>query len=256
MIEYRPQRRKRGPHLLVFLLVPLLVAATVGWRYWKTRRQEFPLIAERGRTEGIPALEEGNFDKAYQLLSSAKSALDALGDAVEGAEEIRQAADEAAIFVDLCSRSLEELLEEAGRTAPEAWATRFDMLYKGRSILIDTRITAVPGESGSKGYAIEYRVFPPGEASQFGERGAGGRPERFAEFDLAGFELLELARPSSGNLVRFGARLASLRYEGDRDRWVVRLEPKTGIFIQHYKALSAMGWSNNDEPSPPPEGPR
>src|SRR5207247_747776 len=87
--EAKPAARKRSSHRLIFVLIPLLVVATVGWRYWTQRRQEYPLTAERGRIEGIPALDEGNFDKAYQLLSAAKTAVDALGGAVEDAEAIR-----------------------------------------------------------------------------------------------------------------------------------------------------------------------
>ena len=104
------------------------------------------MIAETGRIEGIPALEEGNFDKAYQLLSAAKSAVDALGGAVDGADEIRNAADEAAIFVDLSPQTLEEMLEEAGRTDPDSLGRpSSDALYKGRAILIDSTITEAPG---------------------------------------------------------------------------------------------------------------
>ena len=80
--------------------------------------QEYPLIAERGRNEGIPALDQGDFDTAYQLLSAAKTAVDSLGGAVEKAEEIRTAAAEAAIFNDRSPLLLEEMLEEAGRTDP------------------------------------------------------------------------------------------------------------------------------------------
>ena len=87
---------------------------------------------------------QGNFDRAYQLLSAAKSAVDALGGDVEDADEIRDAAEEAAIFIDLSSQTLEEMLEEAGRADPEAWASRFDNLYKKRSIIIDSWITSAP----------------------------------------------------------------------------------------------------------------
>src|SRR5262249_13389827 len=110
--------RTRTSHRLIFLLVPLLVIAAVRLRHWNATKQEFPLVAERGRTEGIPALDEGKFDKAYQLLSAAKTAVDALGGAVEDAEAIRHAAAEAALFVNRCPRSVEDLLAEAGRTDP------------------------------------------------------------------------------------------------------------------------------------------
>jgi hypothetical protein len=223
---------------MLVLLLPVLVVGTVGWRFWRSYRQEFPLIVERGRTEGIPALEDGDFDRAYQLLSAAKTAVDGLGGAVEDAEEIRHAAEEAALFVDPAPL-LEDLLAEAGRTSPETWATRFDTLYKGRAVIIQSRIRAVA--EGSSGYQLWYRVFSPGEASTPRDGGVP-RADRFADIDLAGFELLESARIPVEHDVCFGARLASFRYDSDQKHWVVRLEPKSGVFVVHRKALEAAGW--------------
>ncbi len=146
LIAPRPGSRTHAYHRLIFVLVPLLVVMTVSWRYWRQRRQEYPLIAERGKVEGIPALEEGNFDKAYQLLSAAKAAVNALGGAVDDADTIRNAADEAAIFVDQAPISLEEMLEQAGRTDPQSWATKFDAVYKGRAVSFDTWIIGGAGQ--------------------------------------------------------------------------------------------------------------
>jgi hypothetical protein len=240
---------------MIFLLVPLLVIGTVAWRYRKSQRREFPLIAEKGRTDGIKALDDGNFDKAHQLLAAAASAVDALGGAVEAADEIRHAALEAAVFVNLAPGSLEDMLAEAGRTAPEAWDSKFDLLYKGRSILIDSWITAAPESGGSSGYSLFYRVLPAGEPSNFRAE-SDAPPERFADLDLAGLELLEQAHPQVGDRVTFGARLASFRYQSDRDRWLVRFEPKSGVFITHLQALQPMGWppprAGDEPPEPPP----
>ena len=63
----------------LLVIVPFLVIATVAWRYRQQLRQGYPAIVEKGRTEGITALEEGDFDKANQLLSAARSAVDGLG---------------------------------------------------------------------------------------------------------------------------------------------------------------------------------
>ncbi len=131
---------------LILAGVVLLMLGTVALRNWRSRRQDFPQLAYVGRTEGIPALDEGKFDKANQLLSAAREAVDSLGGAVEDADKIRHAADEAAMFVNLLSDPLESLLDEASRTSPQAWASRFDTLYKGRSVIIDATITATPGD--------------------------------------------------------------------------------------------------------------
>jgi hypothetical protein len=227
------------------VVLPLLVIATVAWRLRRQSVQEYPLTVERGRTQGIPALDEGNFDKANQLLAPAKRAVVALGGAVEGADDIRQAADEAAIFVNLLAETPEDLLAEAGKTDPVIWPSRFETLYKKQAIVVDSWITAEPGLGGT-GYDIAYRVLPPGEASNFRDGGMS-RPLRVGSIDFSGFQLFELARPTVGQRVTFGARLASFQYDGNRDLWVIRLEPKSGVFITHTKALEAFGWQSNPE---------
>jgi hypothetical protein len=248
--EPAPERttasRKRLLHRALFVLVPLLIVLTVGWRYRQSRLAELPLIAELGRTEGIPALDDGNFDKAFQRLSAAKAAVDALGGAVEGADEIRDAADEAAIWVKLIPTTLEELLAEAGRTEPDAWADRFKTLYQGRSIIIDSWITAEADPSTGSAYDILYRVLPPGQPSNFVE-GGGSRPDRVATIDFSGFVLFEQVPPKAGNRVTFGARLAAFEYDRQTDEWKIRLEPKSGVFITHTKALESIGWRSGSE---------
>jgi DNA-directed RNA polymerase subunit RPC12/RpoP len=238
--EPRVAPRRRTRHGLIFLLVPLLIVAAVGWRAWKQRRQDYPLIAEKGRLEGIPALDAGEFDKAYQLLSAARSAVDALGGAVEGAEEIRDAAREAEIFVNLCNDSLEDMLAEAARTDREVWASKFDLIYKGRSYIFDTVITAVPEEGNTEGYEVEYLVVPPGVSSRFGD-GLATRPDSFARIDLTGFELFRQARPRKGDSIPFGCRLAALRFDVDKKHWVVQLMPESGVIMTHRRALEAAG---------------
>ena len=131
--------------------------------------------------------------------------MDSLGGDVEGAEEIRNAADEAAIFINLSSKTLEEMLEEAGHTDPDVWASRFDNLYKSRSIIIDSWIATAP-EPGKGAYDIQYRVFPSGGASHFGDSKNVVRPERMGFIDLTDFQLLELSRPRVDDRVTFGAQ--------------------------------------------------
>jgi hypothetical protein len=159
---------------------------------------------------------------------------------VEDAEEIRQAAKEAAVFNDRCPETLENLLVQAGRMDKDAWADEFDKLYKGRYYIFDTTIESTPEDGGSGAYEIGYLVLPPGEASRFGE-GAMARPDKYAPIDLAGFELFETARPPMETHVTFGARLQSMAYDKEKGHWVVRLEPKSGVFIQHTPALRVIG---------------
>ncbi len=249
-----PRRASRRP-LFILLTVGLLVMCTIALRSWRNRRQQLPQVALIGRTEGIPALEEGKFDKAYQLLSAAKEAVEALGGAVEDAETIRHAADEASIFVDLMPDTLEDLLEEAGRTSPQAWASRFETIYKGHAIIINSQISNTPDSNGPepRRYELDYRVFPPGEAASF-----RGQKPRYARIDLTGFETVTQAGHHVGDQVIFGARLASFHYDSDAEEWVIGLEPKTGVSISHLKALETLGWPNTllqDENRPDAESP-
>ncbi len=243
-------RQRTGPNVpLIFFLLGLLVLGAIGWRAWRYHREQLPRVVERGRDEGIPALEEGDFDRANQLLSAARDAVDTLGGAVNGADEIRAAADEADLFVNLCSETLEDLLARAGRSDPDAWQSEFDTLYKGRSCLFDTTIVSTPAEGG---YEIAYIVFPPGEASRFGDAGLA-LPDRYARIDLEGFELFEQAHYVLNAHVTFGAKIRSLDYDAAKKHWVIRLDPKSGRFIRHHKALEASGWPSPEAAQVPTE---
>ncbi|MFO0893041.1 MAG: hypothetical protein U0790_28380 [Isosphaeraceae bacterium] len=228
----RRARRVSRPVLIIAGLI-VLVAGSVTYRTWRSRRHLLPEVAAVGRTEGIPALEEGKFDKAYQLLAKARDAVDVLGGDVEGAEEIRHAADEAGVFVDLLSDSLETLLEEAARTRPQEWANRFDDLYKGRSVIVQATIVATPASGVAGRYELDYVVLPPGE-------GAGER--RFARLDISDLQAITLAQPKVGDHVVFGARLASFAYDSDRESFVIRFDPNSGVSIRYTRALEALGW--------------
>jgi len=239
-IEIRRPNRSRRP-LLIFLSVALLALATLGFRAWRSRRLELPTIYDQGRTEGLAALDAGRFDKAHQLLSAASQAVNSLGGGLEGAEEVRQAANEAAIFVDLLPEPLEVMLNEAGPLDPQGWESRFNAFYYGHSIVIDARIESIPSSNGGSGYSIDYVIFPPGEATLFRENGPP-LAERWGRIDFSDFELFQLAQPKVGDHVIFGAKLASFALDRTTGTWVVRFKPKSGVFITHVKALESLGW--------------
>jgi hypothetical protein len=242
-------RLRRHRNLLIFVSVALLVAGTVAYRVRRARLQGLPLVAERGRAEGLSALDEGRFDTASQLLSEARRAVDELGDSFEGASAIRQGAREAEVIVRLAPGSLESMLDEAARSADaRAWAETFDRLYKGRTVLIDAEVTAAPDGQGSGRFELDYKILPPGE---------GEAPRTIGLIDTAGFKLIEERSPRVGDHVVFGATLASFRYDLDREVWLVRFEPDSGVPITHYKALQALrpGWPSDADEAPKEERP-
>jgi hypothetical protein len=224
--------------------VVLLVIGAVAFRFRRQRLEDLPRIAEIGRTEGLRKLDAGDFDAAKKLLADASHAVDGLGGQYEGAESIRQGAREAAIFTDLIRPTLEGLVEEAARHDTKEWPSYFAGMYRGHSIILDAPISAVPdpAKPGSS-YQVEFRIYS----------GPGPEPARKARIDLSGFQLFELARPKVGDQQPFGARLAGLELDTASNEWVFTLEPDSGVYITHTRALEAIGWPSSEpgeEPQP------
>ncbi len=217
---------KRHRLALVILSVGLLVAVTVGYRIWLSRWENLPHVAEVNWVEGQEALERGHFDEAKQKLARAAKAFEQLGVKDERASKSRQFASESAIFADLVSKTLEELVDEAARyQPPEKWPERFETIYKGQSLILESTIAETPETSRSGMYELDYRIFV----------GRGPRPSREGRIDLKGFQLFESLAPKVGQNVLFGARLSSLRFEGGV--WRVRFMPDSGVILTQLKAL-------------------
>ena len=145
------------------------------------------------------------------------------------------------------------MLAEAQRTDPEAWASKFDPLYKGRSYIFDTPGRGRADGRGLRGLTRSITWSSPRARRAASAMAAWPRPDRFAHIDLTGFELFELAHPAKGNSVTFGAKLASFRFDNDKNHWVVQLEPKSGVFMTHPRALEALGWPAAELIDPPAE---
>jgi len=226
----------RNPLLAVGLV--LLVLGAISVRRWRQRLEELPRIAEIGRSEGFRKLDSGDFFAAKKILADAAAAVDAMGGRFEGADAIRQGALEAAIFTDLVPRSLEDLVEEASTYRDvSGWSAHFDSMYRGRSILFETTITAVPdpNKPGS-GYGDAYRILV----------GQSSKPKAKGRVDYQGFELFELSKPKLDEIKLFGARLATLEFDLAENTWVFTLEPDSGAFITHIEALEALHWPTGE----------
>ena len=226
--------------------VVLLVIGAVAFRFRRQRLEDLPRIAEIGRTEGLRKLDAGDFAAAKQLLADAASAVDGLGGRYEGADSIRQGAREAAIFTDLVPSTLEQLLDEAAtfRGEPKEWPSRFAGMYRGRSIILEAPISAMPDpEKPGSTYQLEGRIY----------YGPGPSPVGKARIDLSGFQLFELSRPKVGDQQTFGARLATLKLDLASNEWVLTLEPDSGVYLTHPQALRAIGWPSfepEEDPQP------
>ena len=239
LAEWAWQRR----NALLVAGVILLVIGAVSFRRHRQRLEDLPEVAEIGRTEGLKRLDDGDFQAAKKLLADAAAAVDALGGRYEGADAIRQGAREAAIFTDLSSDGLDVLLEQAAtyRDVKE-WSSHFAGFYRGRSFILETAIVAEPDPARpGSGYQVECPILT----------GRGPKAKARGRLDLAGFRLFEDSKPRVGEPKTFGARLASLEFEVATSEWVFTVEPDSGVFITHPKALEAIGWPTPVIPEEP-----
>ena len=228
----RPAPRRPRKPLIILLAMITLVVAAVALKVRQQRLQDLPKVVEAGRTRGLEALDDGRFDEAKELLTRAARAVEALGGEVEGADEVREGAVEAAIYADLAPATLEAILEEAA-TSSDQWPSTFKNRYQGRSIVVDAAVKLHP-EGGD---ALDYVILAPGPTD----------PRR-GHIDVTGFALYENAKPAPGQHFVFGARLAAV--EGRGGEWWFRLEPESGVILgaRHPSALDALGMSTQDEP--------
>lgn len=232
---------RRNRHKLVFLGVFGLLGLTVAMTVRRSWLESAPEAVVRAQTEGIEALDQGEFDRANQLLSKGARAVSALRGEHQDASSVRQAAEEAAILVNLSRSSLEDLIEEAARYDPPAsWPGRFRDLYRGMSVVIDAEVTDL-GKPPDRGPTLALRLCT----------GNGPQAVRRGRIDTTGLAILESVQPRVGDRVVFGARLASLTLGGD-GVWVYTLIPDSGVRITHWKALQALGWPDPEQEAAAP----
>jgi hypothetical protein len=221
------------------------VAVTLAYNAWRGYREKLPHIAEVNLVEGQEAFDHGQFDVAKQKLARAASAFQQLGGRDERTGQAVQLAAEAAIFADQCSHGLDEILDEAARADPEQWPRRFEVAYKGRSIIIESEVEGPPPAGASKGaYPLVYRVL----------LGRGPTPSHIGRYDLNGFKLFEDQELKKDDSVLFGARLGAVRLEGNT--WLFSFEPESGVLLSRFENLKQAGWSPRDTISVEPISPR
>ncbi len=223
--------QRNGPTLVALTVLGFLVI-TVVWTIQRNIRRDDPALVNQGLSEGIEALDDGDFDRAHQLLGPAATAAERLGvSSISGGDRVTQAAREAAIYVDLIPEPLEEILESrASATDLEAWNREFERRYNGKAILIESRIA----ESVSPGdpLELEYLILAEGVRRDRPRRGS-------LRFDQ--FELFRENRPEPGLTVVFGARLDRIELEQSGNFGFI-LEPESGVTMTSQGALRAIGW--------------
>lgn len=222
-----PLYRRVSPKVWVGLGVALIIALTIRGQIRQNYRDRIPEIVKKARTDGLASLDAGRFDEAKQILNEAASAFDYLRENSDEAKEIRQAAREASILADLVGRPLDEIIDRFA--AGEAGKADFRNLDKGRSLVVEARVTATPDQGG--GYDLDFRV----------PVGPGPNPARpLGKLDVKNLELMANLKPNLGETVLIGVRLSDLELADGV--WWIRLDPKSGVLMTRWAALGSIGW--------------
>lgn len=222
-----PLWRRVSPKVWVGLGVALIIALTIRGQIRQNYRDRIPEIVKKARTDGLTSLDAGRFDEAKQILNDAAAAFDYLRENTDESKEIRQAAREASILADLVGRPLDEIIDRFA--AGEAGKADFRNLDKGRSLVVEARVTATPEQGG--GYDLDFRV----------PVGPGPNPARpLGKLDVKNLELLANLRPKVGETILIGVRLSDLELADGA--WWIRLDSKSGVLMTRWAALGSIGW--------------
>jgi len=212
-----------------------IVVSTLALNTWRSYREQLPHTAEVNYNEGTEAFDQGDYDTAKLKLGRAATAFKQLGGQDERTTLAIQLAAESAIFADLCTYRLDEILDEAARTDADAWARRFEIAYKGRAVILDTEIEGPTSPGASAGdYPLRYRIL----------LGRGPTPSRIGRISLDRFKLFEGQSLQPGDPVLFGARLAGCRLQNGE--WQFLLEPDSGVILTRFENLKRQGWTPRD----------
>jgi hypothetical protein len=226
-----PLHRRIGTRVWVILGVILIIGLTIRVQIRQNYRDRIPEIVKKARTDGLTSLDAGHFDEAKQILTEGSEAFDYLRDDSDDAQAVRQAAKEASILADLVGRPLDEIIDRFA--AGEAGKADFRTLEKGRSIVVEARVTGTPDMG--EGYDLDFRV----------PVGPGPTPARpLGKLDVKNLELLTNLKPNLGETVLIGVRLSDL--ELIDGVWSIRLDPKSGVLMTRWAALQAIGWPVTD----------
>ena len=135
------------------------------------------------------------------------------------------------------------LLEEAATYRdPKEWPSHFAGIYRGRSVILDAPIAAVPDPTGpARPTRSTARSTTAGAPSPKGGPGS----------TWPGSDSSNWLEPKLGEQKPFGARLASMDLDPASNEWVLTFEPDSGVFITHPRALEAIGWPPFEPPRSP-----
>ena len=227
----------RGALVLVGLAAVLAVGTAI--HFIRRGRLEERIIVQYERANAL--YEQGDLAGARDGFQRALRTLRALGDRAHFlAAEIRRKCNESRVMADLLPISLEELARRTYAAAsPADWRGTFDHEYRGRTVIFDTTLTALPGGDGASGMTVGYEV-----------RSGDGSCLVLA---FAGCDLFAARSWVVGTRVIFAATLDRMTFSetassaADAGRWTLHFAADGYVLILDERLLRAGGLEVDDD---------
>ena len=218
---------------LVLMAIVVVVAGTIWFSTYWTRRGELAGQVVAMRAEWNRELARGDFSRARERLEQASTALRRYVGNARDLLEVRQLATEAAIFAELIDMPLSAVLSEIGPLSASETEAYFEHNLKRGTLLLDAFVTASPATGTAlAGPRLDAKLLIGQESI---------RVELSDQALFRGMDL-ELARR-----VFFGARIRSIdRAPGSAD-WVLRLVPESCVLITSALCLEGLDWPLDEE---------
>jgi len=225
----------RGALVLVGLAAILAVGTAI--HFIRRGRLEERVIVEYERANAL--YEQGDLAGARDGFRRALRTLRALGAREHFlAAEIRRKRDESRVIADLLPITLEELARRTHAAAsPADWRETFDREHRGRTVIFDTTLTALPGGDGAPGMAVGYEV-------------RSGHGRRLA-LDFTGCDLFTGPSWKVGTRVIFAATLERMTSHDSAGEatgpWTFHFAPDRYVLILDERLLRAGGLEVDDD---------
>jgi hypothetical protein len=202
---------------LASALVTAAILAVVWW-FFLLPQSKHPPDAEANKKTAAERLQQaGRYLAGGMFRLAADELQDEPGDLPANQKRRwRQLQREAALFADLCTEPLEDILQHAAGVPEREWHADFPRRYRDRSIIFDTIV-----KRKANGKLHAFYVFARVDKTHI------------EVDDLELFRHLPLELPRR---ILFGARLASIRLEPPGPAWVVHFQPESGVLLTDAKA--------------------
>jgi len=231
----RAEAKARGvvgwftPAKLLAMGAIAFVLATGWWSWSRWQRNEYVVQLERELTEGLAALDRGDFVQARGALERADRAGRGLGSGA-GAVAAHQYYREARTWEQLTQRSLDDFFGGLGSNEAAETARRFQQEMAGRTAIFDTIVHRGRDENGEEHTRSDWQLIGDGYQVELEWEGP----------------VWEKLQGNEAQRVIFGAELGEIVTGEAAGKWKLRLRGESIAWLTRETPLARFGWPLDD----------